>query len=398
MGITKLRESIYSVGVLNPGLRVFDIIMNSPYGTSYNAYLLTGEKNVLIETVHVDFWDEYRANIESILPLEQIDYLIMDHNEPDHSGSVAKLLDLCPNLTIVCTQAGKRFLEDISNRTFNCMVVKQGDTLDLGNRVLEFIPAPFLHWSDSMFTWSPQDAVLFSCNFLGTHFCEPTMMDTTIHYPEAYLEQVKHYFDCIFAPFKPYVVAGLDKIDALSPAPELICTCHGPCLTARIDEIKTLYRAWSAPVVRERKLAAVLYCSAYGCTEALAKAAGQALEGLGMDVELRDVTFTDLAESAELANSCDLLAVGAPTLNRDAPKVIWDVLASVDAINTKGRAAFAFGSYGWSGEAVEMLRTRLQQLKFAVGAEGFRTRFTPTAEDLESVANLARETAGFLKA
>lgn len=398
MGITKLKENIYSVGVLNPGLRVFDIVMNSPYGTSYNAYLLTGEKNVLIETVHVDFWDEYRANIESVLPLSQIDYLIMDHNEPDHSGSVAKLLDLCPNLTIVCTQAGKRFLEDISNRTFNCRIVKQGDTLDLGNRTLEFIPAPFLHWSDSMFTWSPQDRVLFSCDFLGTHFCEPTMMDTTVHYPDAYMDQVKNYYDCIFHPFKPYVLSGLEKIDALSPAPELICTCHGPCLTEKIDEIKALYRAWSTPVDRERKLAAVLYCSAYGCTQALAEAAAQALREHGMDVETRDVTFTDLAESAELANTCDLLAVGAPTINRDAPKAIWDVLASIDAINTKGRAAFAFGSYGWSGEAVEMLRTRLQQLKFNVGAEGFRSRFTPTAEDLESVASLARETADKLKA
>ncbi|SBW08064.1 Flavo-diiron protein FprA2 [uncultured Eubacteriales bacterium] len=393
MGTIKLKDNLYSVGVLNPGLRVFDIVMHSPYGTSYNSYLLTGEKNALVETVHVDFWEEYRANIESVIPLEKLDYLIMDHNEPDHSGSVVKLLELCPNLTILCSQSGKRYLEEITNRSFNCRVVKQGDTLDLGGRTLEFIPAPMLHWADSMFTWSPSDKVLFSCDFLGTHYCEPTMMDITTHYPEAYMGQVKNYFDCIFGPFKPFVLAGLDKIGALSPAPELICTCHGPCLTESIGKLKTLYREWSAPVVRQRKLAAVLYCSAYGCTAALARAAAKALEDEGLDVEIRDVTFTDLAESAALANECDLLAVGSPTINRDAPKAIWDVLASIDAINVKGKPAFTFGSYGWSGEASEMLRIRLQQLKFCVPDAPLRAMFTPTEANLAAVAELACESA-----
>lgn len=393
MGSMQLKDNLYSVGVLNPALRVFDIIMTSPYGTSYNAYLLTGEKNALIETVHLDYWEEYRANIESILPLERIDYLIMDHNEPDHSGSVAKLLAACPNLTVICTQAGKKHLEDITNLTFNCKVVKQGDTLDLGSRVLEFYPAPMLHWADSMFTWSPKDRVLFSCDFLGAHYCEPSMMDSSIHYPDSYLEQVKHYYTCIFGPFPSYVQAGLDKIDALTPAPELICTCHGPCLSESIPSLKAQYRAWSTPVRRARKLAAVLYCSAYGCTAALAKAVAAALTAQGLDVELRDVTDTPLAESAALANECDLLAVGAPTINRDAPKAIWDVLTSIDAVNSKGKPALAFGSYGWSGEGVEMLHTRLSQLKFQVAGGVFRCLFTPTEADLQAVAEQAKNAA-----
>lgn len=393
MGTLKLKENLYSVGVLNPGLRVFDIVMTSPYGTSYNSYLLTGEKNALIETVHGDFWEEFRSNIESVLPLEELDYLIMDHNEPDHSGSVAKLLDLCPRLTILCTQAGKKHLQDITNRTLPCQVVKAGDTLDLGNRVLEFIPAPMLHWADSMFTWSPADQTLFSCDFLGAHYCEPTMLDTTVHYPKAWVEQAEHYYRCIFGPFAPYVRAGLEKIDALSPAPEMICTCHGPCLTTHIAGAMDLYRTWSASVVREKKLAAVLYCSAYGCTGALAEAAAETLKARGLEVEVRDVTFTPLEESAALANECDLLAVGAPTINRDAPKAIWDVLTSIDAVNSKGKPALAFGSYGWSGEGVEMLHTRLRQLKFSVGESGTRCLFTPTEEDLSAVAALAAEAA-----
>lgn len=390
MGTIRLGEALYSVGVLNPSLRVFDIVMDSPYGTSYNAYLLTGQKNVLFETVHADYWEEYRANIEAVVPLAEIDYLVMNHNEPDHSGSVARLLESCPKLTIICTAAGKKYLEEITNHALPCQIAKAGDKLDLGGRTLEFLPAPMLHWADSMFTWSPEDHVLFTCDFLGAHFCEPTMLDRNLHYPDAYLSQVQHYYNCIFGPFKPFVLAGLDKLDALSPA--IVCPSHGPCLTEeRLDQVKTLYRAWSAPVQREKKLAAVLYCSAYGCTAALAHAAADALRTAGLDVEERDVTFTPLAETASLANECDLLAVGAPTINRDAPKAIWDVLCSIDAINCAKKPAFAFGSYGWSGEAPEMLRTRLAQLKFNVPDAPLRAAFTPTLADLDGIAALAQE-------
>ena len=167
MSAIKLKENLWSVGVLNPSLRVFDIVMESKYGTSYNAYLLTGEKNVLIETVHTDYFEEYLDNIRQVIPVEDVDYLIMNHNEPDHSGSVAKLLAVCPKLQVLATKAGKKHLEDITNLSLPCRVVGAGDTLDLGDRVLEFIPAPMLHWADSMFTWDPKDKTLFTCDFLG---------------------------------------------------------------------------------------------------------------------------------------------------------------------------------------------------------------------------------------
>lgn len=245
-----------------------------------------------------------------------------------------------------------------------------------------------------MFTWCPSDKILFTCDFLGAHFCEPSMLDKGLHYPDAYLEQVKHYYQCIFGPFKPFVLAGLDKIEGLSP--DIVCPSHGPCLTGRIDEIEALYRTWSTPVKRDKPLAAVLYCSCYGCTEQLAKAAAEALSAQGLDVALRDVTFSPLSETAELADSCDLLAVGAPTINRDAPKALWDVLTSIDAVNSKGKPAFAFGAFGWSGEAPEMLRTRLAQLKYSVPDAAFRVAFTPRNEDLDALRAIARESAAKL--
>lgn len=394
MSAMELRKGVWSVGVLNPSLRVFDIVMESKYGTSYNAYLLTGEKNVLIETVHTDYFEEYVENIEQVLPLERVDYLIMNHNEPDHSGSVSKLLERCPGLKIFCTAAGKKYLEDITNRTFPVQVVKAGDTLDLGGKTLEFIPAPMLHWADSMFTWDPADKVVFTCDFLGAHFCEPTMLDSRVHAREAYAKERHFYYQCIFGPFAPYVQAGLGKLPAEA---EMACTSHGPVLTETLEECKALYRQWSTPVPREGKTAAIIYASAYGCTRALAQAAAEALEEMGIHTVQHDVTMESLDACAAIANEADVVLVGSATINRDAPKAVWDVLGSIDAINTKGRAAGAFGAYGWSGEAPGMLQTRLGQLKFATPAEPFRVLFTPTAADLDGMKDYARSVAALLK-
>ena len=203
MGIVKISDHVYSVGVLNPALRVFDIVMEAKYGTSYNAYLVTGQKNVLVETVHVDFFEEYLYNLQCLVDLPSIDYIVMNHTEPDHSGSLQKLLELCPNSTVVCTAAAQKYLKGITNRDFPCRVVKHGDTLDIGGLSLEFVVAPLLHWPDSMMTYLREDSVLFSCDFLGCYYCEPSMLDENVRYQDAYLGEFAYYYQGIFGPFKP---------------------------------------------------------------------------------------------------------------------------------------------------------------------------------------------------
>ena len=390
MSAIKLKENLWSVGVLNPSLRVFDIVMESKYGTSYNAYLLTGEKNVLIETVHTDYFEEYLENIRQVIPVEDVDYLIMNHNEPDHSGSVAKLLAVCPKLQVLATKAGKKHLEDITNLSLPCRVVGAGDTLDLGDRVLEFIPAPMLHWADSMFTWDPKDKTLFTCDFLGCHFCEPTMLDKHIHAKKAYEGEFAYYYNGIFGPFKPHVLSGLDKMPAEA---DLVCPSHGPCLTETIGKAKELYRAWSTPAPKARRTAFVVYASAYGCTRTLAETAAKTLEEEGYDVTLADVTVESYETCVKLAHEADVLLVGSPTINRAAPKAVWDVLTSIDPINLKGKAAGAFGAYGWSGEAAPMLHTFLKGLRYAAPEAPFRMLFTPAQTDLAAMADYARSVA-----
>ncbi|MCI1965697.1 MAG: FprA family A-type flavoprotein [Oscillospiraceae bacterium] len=396
MNVKKLTENVYSVGVLSPGMRVFDIIMHAEYGTSYNAFLITGKKNILIDTVLESFFDEYLANIQSVVDISKIDYLIVNHTEPDHSSSVAKLLELNPNIVVYSTFAAKKNLTAIMNREFNSVVVKQGDKLDIGGQEPEFIIAPLLHWPDTMFTWMPSEQVLFTCDFLGCHYCEPTMMDTSVHYPQKYWEEFDNYYRCIMGPFGPNVAAGLSKIEKLPV--KLICTSHGPCLTEFIQKCEDLYRSWSTPNPQPKKIVGILYASAYGYTGRLACAAAEELrKNEALDVRLVNMVSEPFETCAQLVRQADALLIGSCTINRDAPKIVWDVLASVDPINTRRKPAGAFGSYGWSGEAVPMMKSRLEHLKFKFIGDGLKVNFMPTKEDLSAAKQYAAQIAAEIK-
>lgn len=383
----KLKDNIYSVGVLNPGLRVFDIIMLTKYGTTYNAYLVKGEKTALIETVHENSFDEYLENIEALVDIKDIDYIILNHTEPDHTGSVRRILEINPNITVISTAPGNKYVSGISNSKISSKIVKHNDTLDLGNgKVLRFIIAPFLHWPDSMFTYLESDKMLFSCDFLGAHYCEPTMMDTKIKYPEQYEEAFKYYFDAIFGPFKKSVLEGLDKIKDLDI--DMICTSHGPILTEKIESAKSKYRSWCEEALKpkDKKKCLILYVSAYGYTKKLADAAYEQLTSSNKyDVKMINVIEEDMSKIKEEIDEADAIMFGSPTINRDALKPIWDVLSCTDAIINRGKPAAVFGSYGWSGEAVPMLKARAESLGLKVVGNGFRTTFNPTEDDIKNM-------------
>ncbi len=212
MASFSVTDKIFGVGVLNPNLRVFDIVMKTEYGTSYNAYLVKAQKTALIETCHARFFEVFLNNIQERTDLEKLDYIILNHCEPDHSGSLARLLKLAPNAQVIASQAGAIYLKNITNLPgLSVRTVRNGDSLDLGGVTLSFINAPFLHWPDSMFTWAKEERVLFSCDFLGAHFCEPQGFDTDIVYPNAYKSAFAAYYDAIFSPFAPHVRSGLEK-------------------------------------------------------------------------------------------------------------------------------------------------------------------------------------------
>lgn len=399
MSAVKITEGIYSVGINNPNMRVFDIIMKTDSGTSYNSYLVRGnEKTALIETCHENFFPQYLENIKEVCPLEEIDYIIMNHNEPDHSGSLAKLMAQMPKAKLIASQAGSIYLKNITNiDNLDVQKVKDGDTLDLGGRTLTFFFAPNLHWPDSMFTWAEDAKTLFTCDFLGCHYCEPYTFDTSVAYPKAYDAALELYYAAIFGPFASFVRKGLEKIQALPTAPEFICTSHGPVLTkgGKMDEVLAKYQAWSAPADNKIPVIPVFYTSAYGNT---AKLAEKIKEGIleakpYAECETYDIIEHDMAQLHALINRCTAFAVGSPTLNRDAVAPVWNLLAGVDAINSARKPAMAFGSFGWTGEAVGNIQARLHGLKMNVFGDGFKVTFVPTEEDLEQAKEYGKSFA-----
>lgn len=398
MGARKITESIYSVGVLNPILRIFDVVMKTDYGTTYNSYIVRGaEKTVLVETCHLTYFEQYLSNIREVCDPAEIDYIILNHCEPDHSGVLARLSELCPKAEIISSQAGSIYLKNITNLPdFKCRVAKDGDRLELGGgRALTFITAPFLHWPDSMFTWDEQDKVLFSCDFLGCHYCEPHDFDYNIVYPEKYEDALHYYYTAIFGPFPGFVQSGLAKLKGL--AIEYACTSHGPVITkgGRLSYVLERYNEWSAPRKNEHKTVPVFYCSAYGNTGLVANELKLGILEIIPDaqVDIYNLNEHDIAGLTSVLNTSDAFAVGSPTINSDAVAPVWSLLAHVDAINNKKKPALVFGSYGWSGEAVPNLMARLQGLRMNVFGEGLRVQFVPSQEDLNRARETGREFA-----
>ncbi len=397
MGTLKLTERIYSVGVLNPAMRVFDIIMKTEYGTSYNAYCVEGDKKrALIENVHGSFREEYVENLSSLADLKKIDYLIFNHTEPDHSGALKDFLELNPDIEVFGTVGAIKNLGEIANVKFNGHPVKDGEVLDLGGVTLEFMVAPMLHWPDTMFTWCKEEGVLFTCDFLGAHYCEPRMIDVKASYPEKYKRAFKEYYDAIMSPFKPYVLKGLARVEQASP--RMICVSHGPILTESIGEAVESYRTWSMPKeAAAKKKALILYVSAYGCTRKLAETLKEELEMQGLDVEIYDLVGEDVSKYREKIDDCDALLLGTPTINRDALRPIWDLTAQIDAIVNAKKPATAFGSFGWSGEGVPMILERLRGLKLNVMSEGLTCKLVPSEEELKNARAYAASFAAFVR-
>ena len=238
----ELKDGVWWTGVLNPQLRVFDIIMLADHGTTYNSYLVKGsDKTAVIDANKGSFSGEYLEMLRELTPLDKIDYIVVNHTEPDHSGSLDALLEAAPQARVVCGKNCVRFVANILNRDVDPMVVGDGDTLDLGGKTLKFIQAPFLHWPDTIFTYLEEDKILFPCDFLGAHFCDDRIFDDLV---DDYSHAFEYYYLVIFRPFKQYVLEAIDKISGLQI--EMICPSHGPMLRSDPWKLVELYKEWSS--------------------------------------------------------------------------------------------------------------------------------------------------------
>jgi len=388
MKALEVKKDIYWVGSLDPDLKIFDIVMYTPYGTTYNSYVVKGsEKTALFETVKENTFDQYIERLKSLnVNFDEIAYIVIEHTEPDHAGSVAKLLDYAKNAKIVGSATAIRFLKQIANRPFESIVVKNNDTLSLGNKTLRFIDAPFLHWPDSIYTYIEEDNTLMTCDSFGSHYCFEDMFVDLIpkEKQNEYMDALKYYYDCIMGPFKPYVLKALDKIKDFKI--DTICTGHGPILRGNIDFYKDIYRKWSTETAPQDKKARVVipYVSAYGFTEEIANKIAQGIKSKISDaiIDIYNVIYHKQEEILDKIYWADAVLFGSPTINGDALKPILDILTSMNPLVHGGKISAAFGSFGWSGEAVPNIEARLKSLRMNIITPGLKINFKPSEEDL----------------
>lgn len=385
MQTLKLKENFYWTGIVDDKLRVFDIIMYTEFGTTYNSYVLkTEDKTILFETAKVKFFDEYLEELKSITDIHQIDYLVVDHTEPDHAGSVEKLLDLNPNMKIIGTGCAINFLKNIVNRDFYSISVNDNQTMKIGDKTLRFLVVPNLHWPDTMYTYIEEDKVLVTCDSFGSHYGFHEILRSKVQDEEGYMRATKYYFDNILGPFKPYMLDAIHRVRELDVT--MICTGHGPVLDAKIPELLDIYEGWcTIENPNKQKTVIIPYVSAYGYTKELADKITEGIQASGegeIAVRSYDLVEADPAKVLEEIGFADGFLLGSPTILGEALKPIWDLTTCMFPGVHGGKHASAFGSYGWSGEAVSKLITRLKQLNMKVEDEGFSVKFKPSNVEL----------------
>ena len=378
--ILEISDDVSWIGVLDHDLVTFDIVMETKYGTTYNSYFINAEKKAVVETVKEKFWPEYKEKLLSLCDPGEIDFIICNHTEPDHSGCLKHLIELAPNATVVGSGQALTYLGEMMGTSFRSMKVKDGDVIDLGNRSLKVIGAPNLHWPDSIYTYLEEEGLLFTCDSFGAHFADERMWDDEVG---DYNESFDYYFDVILKPFSKFILKAIEKIKTLPL--DMICPGHGPILRSswkqKIERSSALATKYTEET-RSRNRVLVAYVSAYGYTREMARYIESGLRNAGnVEIDVVDIENIMLGDLEELLVKADGLLVGSPTINQNTLLPVYRLFALINPIRDKGKPAAAFGSFGWSGEAVGLIESHLEKLKLKVVTEGITSRFMPHEDE-----------------
>lgn len=389
--IIDVTKDVKWIGVLDYDIRTFDIVMHTDFGTTYNSYFINAEKKAIVEVAKATFSDIYLEKLKKLTDPADIQYIILDHTEPDHSGSLKYLLEIAPFATVVGSGNAIRYLEDIVNRPFKAKIVKDGDTLDLGNKTLRFLSAPNLHWPDSMFTYLVEDKVLFTCDVFGAHYCTAEMFsEFTAEYTEAY----SYYFEVIMSPFSRFMLRAIEKVRPIDI--DFICPGHGPIHHKEINKAvslsEELANKYMETVTESNKMNILIaYVSAYGYTKEAAHLIAEGiLENDGVTVDIVDIENIALGELESKIVASDGLLVGSPTINQNILLPIYKLFALINPLRDKGKLSGAFGSYGWSGESPNLILENFRMLKLKIFEETAAFKFSPDKNKKEHLKEFGK--------
>ena len=392
MSIT-VKNNITWVGKVDWELRKFHGDEYSTHrGSTYNSYLIREEKTALVDTVWAPFAKEYVANLEKIIDLKKIDYVIANHGEVDHSGSLPELMRRIPDAPIYCTANGVKSLKGQYHQDWNFKTVKTGDRLSLGQKELVFVEAPMLHWPDTMMSYLTGDSVLFSNDAFGQHYATSGMFNDAVDQDELFAECLKYYAN-ILTPFSPLVTKKINEVLSLKLPLDMICTSHGVIWRSNPVQIVEKYLKW-ADAYQENQVTLV-YDTMWNGTRVMAESIAHGLREAdpGATVKLFNASKTDKNDIITEVFKSKAIGVGSPTINQGILHSVAGLLEEMRGLKFKNKKAFAFGAYGWSGESVKMINDGLKTAGFALIGDGMKALWSPDGDAVKACVEFGKAMA-----
>lgn len=361
-------------------------------GSSYNSYLIQDEKTVLVDTVWKPYDHEFVARLKETVDLKKIDYIVMNHNEIDHSGALIELMREIPGTPIYCTAKGEAILRGHYHQDWNYVNVKTGDKLPIGKHTLTFIECPMLHWPDTMITYLDGEEILFSNDIFGEHFATESLFDDTEKLPEIMYEAEKYYAN-IITPYSPMAARKLKEILGMNLPLKLIAPSHGVIWRSHIADIIEAYRLWSADY--QENQVTLVYDTMWNSTRSMAEAIADGIHEADPEVKVKVYNAAKDDKNDILTQIFHSKAVlfGSPTINNGISYAIAGLLEMVHGLKFKNKKAAAFGSYGWSGEGVKLLNQHLQDSGLSLVNDGLKTLWVPDGKTLEECRQYGRDFA-----
>lgn len=393
----KINDSVKWVGKIDWELRTFHGEEYSTHrGSSYNSYLVQDEKTVLIDTVWTPFAKEYVANLKKEIDLNKIDYIIINHAEPDHSGALPELMREIPNTPIYCTSNAVKSIKGHYHQDWNFVEVKTGDKLNIGSKDFVFIEARMLHWPDTMFSYLTGDSILFSNDAFGQHYASELMYNDLVDQAELYQEAIKYYAN-ILTPFSKLVEKKIEEVVALNVPVSMICPSHGIIWRDNPLQIVTKYMEWAKDYQEDQ--VTIIYDTMWDATKKMAEAIAAGIKSANptLAIKLFNTGKADKNDVITEVYKAKAILVGSSTINKGILHSVAGMLEQIKGLAFKNKKAAAFGSYGWSGESVQIITEELKKAGFETIDNGVKALWNPDQESLDKCFNLGKQFGEALK-
>lgn len=390
MGPVEIKDNIYWVGALDWNIRDFHGY-STPKGTTYNAYLVIDEKVTLFDTVKKPFKNDLINSISKVIDPKRIDYLVVNHVEMDHSGSIPEMVDLIKPEKVFCSPMGKKALLDHFNRAdWPFQTVETGQSLKLGKKSVNFLETRMLHWPDSMMSYIPEDKLLLSSDGFGQHWATTQRFNDEVD-PGELLAHAGKYYANILLLYSPLVQKLIAKVQEMGIEIDMIAPDHGLIWRTDPGTIIEAYGRWSRQESKRKAL--IIYDTMWQATELMACAIGEGLKEEGVDYESFNLKISHRSDVMAEALDAAALVFGSPTINNGMMPTMADMLCYMKGLKPAGKVGAAFGSYGWSGEAVKHISQAMTEMNIELVGEGTRVKYSPKREDLDACVELGRQVA-----